>query len=236
MRLSIIASASLALVAFFTTSAFAQERANTPDAPQAAAQSESLAPKPGLELGARVGFGLGLGSVAQDTKMSDQVGSQIPLIVDIGYRITPNIYVGGYGQLGYGIVTDDHCNVPGVSCSAQSYRIGANAHYHFLPDQSFDPWVGVGFGYEWLHKSASGGPDTAASTVSGFELVNLQLGGDYRLSRNASIGPFASFALGQYSTQSSTFNGQDMTNGKSSIDQTALHEWLTLGVRGTFDL
>jgi opacity protein-like surface antigen len=234
MRLSIIASVSLSLIAFVAAPAFAQEAANpSPDAPQAEAKKDS-----GLELGARLGYALPFGKVAdmQKGNLSDGITGQVPLILDIGYRINPNFYVGGYGQFGYGLVNSDSCpSASGVSCSAQSYRIGVNVHYHIMPDQAFDPWVGIGTGYEWLHVSESKGSDSAGATVRGFEIVNLQLGGDYHLARNATIGPFASFSIGQYSNASSSRNGTDVP-GDTSIQNTALHEWLTLGVRGRFDL
>lgn len=239
MRLSVIASASLALIGLFATPAFAQEATTTTtvDAPQSQPQYEPHRRENGLELGARLGFGLGLGSVfdQEGATMSDNVGSQIPVVVDIGYRINRNFYVGGYGQYGYGIVSDDRCGKNNITCSAQSYRIGINAHYHFMPDAAFDPWIGIGTGYEWLHKNMEQGSNSQAATLSGFEIVNLQVGGDYHLSRHASIGPFAQFALGQYSNAAASVNGQDVP-GDTSIQKTALHEWLTFGVKGTFDL
>jgi len=235
MRLSVIASASALIVASFATSAFAQETAPASDAPQSTApKAESKGPR-GFELGARLGFGLGLGKIGGDgyETMSNTVGSQVPLIVDVGYRITPNLYVGAYGQYGFGIVTSDKCKGD-ISCSAQSYRLGANVHYHFMPEGSFDPWIGAGTGFEWLHLSQSQGPASSSATLTGFEIVNFQVGGDYHLSPNASIGPFASFSLGQYGNLSAD-NGAGLT-GSEEIKNTALHEWLTLGVKGTFDL
>lgn len=237
MRFSVIASASLALMGLFATPAFAQEATTTTtvDAPQTQAQSKSDRPESGFELGARLGFALPLGNGVQDGKMSDALNGAVPVIVDLGYRINPHFYIGAYGQAGYGLPANDSCGKSGVSCSAQSYRLGVNAHYHFTPEASFDPWIGVGTGYEWLHQSAEGGGLTASSTFSGFEIVNVQVGGDYHLSPNASIGPFASFALSQYSNQSAALNGQD-AQIPSSIEHTALHEWLTIGIKGTFDL
>jgi opacity protein-like surface antigen len=203
----------------------------TPDTATATASSSNEGPK-GFELGARLGFGLPLGSTQKGSELSDGTSGQIPLWIDAGYRITPNIYVGAYGQLGHVLLKDAGC-ANATDCGAQSYRIGANAHYHFMPSQKFDPWAGVGIGYEWLHASGKVRGADVSSTTGGFEFVNLQLGGDYRLSPNAAIGPFASFSVGQFSSNSVTAGGETRS---SDIEKTALHEWLTLGVRGVFDL
>jgi outer membrane protein W len=237
MRLTVTALTALALTTFFAAPAFAQDAAAP--APTDTAQSETKATSkkgPGFELGARLGFALPFGKTMDDASkdMSDAVTGTIPIMLDAGYRITPNWYVGGYGQFGYGIVNSDACP-SGESCGIQSYRIGANVHYHIMPDQTFDPWIGVGTGYEWLHVSESKGSNSRTGTLGGFELVNLQLGGDYQLSPNASIGPFASFSIGQYANASTAVNGTDAP-GSTSIEKTALHEWLTFGFRGSFNL
>jgi hypothetical protein len=60
--------------------------------------------------------------------------------------------------------------------------------------------------------------------------VVLQLGADYRLARFG-IGPFAMLDLGPYITESQSTAGATLT-----LHDTALHEWLTFGVRGYFDI
>jgi hypothetical protein len=41
------------------------------------------------------------------------------------------------------------------------------------------------------------------------------------------------FALGQYSSYSMTLGGQE---GSGDLTDTGLHEWLTIGVRGQYNL
>jgi outer membrane protein W len=239
MRKVIAASSAIAF-SLFAFASQAQEAVGT----QAGATATASADKPadsapaadegprGFELGARIGYALPMGSAQEDAKMSDAISGQLPLVLDAGYRITPNIYVGAYGQIGYVMQSDKACP-DGVSCSATDIKLGANVHYHFLPAATFDPWVGVGAGYEWLHSSASKGEMDVSSTGHGFELLNLQVGGDYRLAKQVAIGPFVGFSLGQYSKASITTNGKEASG---DIEKTAMHEWLTLGVKGTFNL
>jgi len=213
------------------TAAFAQEAAPAPS-------------RGAIEVGLRAGFGLPFGSEgttasdASDTKLSDDLKGIIPIQVDAGYRINPKIYVGLSFQYGFGLINTDNsnnadCNSSGFSCSASDVNVGVNAHYHFLPGQAFDPWVGLGAGYEWLSFSVSGGGQEATVTGTGFEFGQAQVGGDFQAARNLGIGPFASFSFGQYGNANLSQGGSSMD---MSITSKSFHEWLELGVRGVYDI
>ena len=77
--------------------------------------------------------------------------------------------------------------------------------------------------------------DLGPGSVSyrGFELVNLQLGGDYKVSEQLSVGPYVLFSLGQYSN-ATLDDGTESTS--RSIDEKGLHQWFGFGFRGTFSL
>lgn len=81
--------------------------------------------------------------------------------------------------------------------------------------------------------SASAGGQSADSSLKGFEFLNLQGGADFKLASAFSVGPFLSFSLGKFSTASTTVGGVE-TSG--DITKTAMHEWLTIGAKGTFGL
>jgi hypothetical protein len=171
----------------------------------------------------------------------------IPIWVDAGYRVNPSIYVGAFFQYGFMSVKSSNNNgsgcPQGLDCSAHDIQIGANLHYHILPATSFDPWVGVGVGYEWVGLSAKGTYNLAgnnyavdtSSTVKGFQFLNLQAGGDYRATPDFGVGPFISLSLGQYSSYSSTDNPSSTTISGDLTDK-GMHEWLTIGVRGQYNL
>ena len=214
-----------------------------------AASAQTPAGKPdGLALGLRLGYALPMGKVAEPTPsamntsasggdLSDAVTGMIPIWIDAGYRVNPNLFIGGFFQYGFGIVNKD--KNPGCgSCSAHDIAFGADVHYHILPAASFDPWVGAGIGYEIFGFSASttapiiGNVDVSTS-FSGLQFLTLQAGGDFKVTPDFAVDPFVNFALGQYSSQSATLNGME---GSGDIQSKALHEWLTIGARGQFNL
>ena len=195
----------------------------------------------GVEVGLRTGYTLPMGDamgqttgVKSDTTMSDVISGGIPIWIDAGYRLTPNVYVGGFFQYGILFINTDHetyCKASGISCSANDIMFGVNAHYHFMPNATFDPWAGIGVGYEIFNFSMSGnGTATSTSSLNGFQFVNVQLGGDYKPTPQLGVGPFVMFSLNQYGNCS-------VTGGSNcSIAQTALHEFLTFGIRGEYDI
>lgn len=212
--------------------AFAQEPYMPATGPSGSEQSELS----GIELGVRVGYGLPLGSAygfpgQPNTKLSDLISGMIPFWADVGYRIDPNWYVGGFFQFGLGFVPSGSC--PGISCSENDLRFGLNVHYHFLPAATFDPWVGIGAGYEiWNFSASSGGVSGSAST-NGWEFGNAQLGLDYKFSPEFGVGPFVTFTVAQFANASASVQGISISQ---SITNKTLHEWLIFGLRGVFDL
>jgi len=196
----------------------------------------------GVELGLRAGYGIPLGSItgapsgATAPAMSDYLSGMIPIQVDAGYRFNPNMMVGAFFQYGIGMLNTSSgkplagCSASGVSCSGNDLAFGAQFHYHLMPDQTIDPWGGIGVGYEILNVSESAGGQSGGGAFSGFQFVDLQLGADYKVMPNLGVGPYIGFSLGEYSSCS--------VQGASSctINQTALHEWLTIGLRGAYDI
>ncbi len=204
-------------------------------------------PKPALELGARTGVALPLGSIASGAQVSDTLDAQIPVQIDFGFRPDPHLFLGAYGSFGFVLPASGVCQ--GGSCSGSDIRAGLEAQYHFRPAHRFDPWVGLGAGYEWLHL-ASWSAGTAVQdgdavntstdvkvSLRGWELVNVQAGLDYAVCTGARVGPFVGFSLGEFENESQSYTLRGVEHASATdIAQTALHEWLTLGVRGSFDL
>ena len=211
------------------------EPAAATEAPAADANSGAVAASTDdkkIKLGLRLGYGLPFGSAEDGAKLKDGFSGQIPIWIDAGYMVTPNILVGLYGQ--YGFVSVKECRT-GADCSAHDIRFGVQGQYHLSPAESIDPWLGLGIGYEILSESLSGGGSTADVSFKGFEFLNLQGGADFKVANALSVGPFLSFSLGQYSSEKISGFGAPIDRD-GSVDKTALHEWLTLGVKGTFGL
>jgi hypothetical protein len=97
-----------------------------------------------------------------------------------------------------------------------------------------DPWVGFGIGYEMFSNKQSANGVDVTTTYKGFEFANLQGGLDFNVASGLNVGPFLSFSMGQYSSQSMDPESPLFPNG--SVENKAMHEWLTLGIRGTYGL
>jgi outer membrane protein W len=204
------------------------------------------ATKPGgISLGLRTGYSLPMGrlnegyltssetaaSSGSDSDLSAHVNAMVPIQIDAGYRISPNVWAGVFFQYGVGLVNSDKLTFcKQDNCSIQDMSFGIQAHYHFLPENSLDPWLGAGLGYEMLVLDVSG-LTRESSGYRGF-LASLQAGADFRPTPNFGLGPFVSVAFGHYDV--STFSN-GVVDDSSNMDG-EIHEWITIGARGQFDL
>lgn len=201
----------------------------------------------GFEAGLRLGYAVPMGDVDKDDPLSDGISGHVPLWVDVGYRITPEVFLGGYGQYGFGALAGDietacdnleqqaEASGGSGSCSISILRLGLQAQYRFTPERESSGWLGVGMGYEWMpfHLEASGmGTSVEATlTTSGFEFLNLQLGWDFDLSPSFRLGPFFAFSLAQFSDTEVECSGALTCPASPSLDEKAMHQWLFFGVR-----
>src|SRR5262249_34962686 len=154
-------------------------------------------PTSGIEVGLRAGYGIPMGSFSGETgaDQSKALSSLVPIQLDALYMINPNIRAGVYFMYGFAGVGDSFKSLANgctgdVSCSAKDMRFGVQAHYHFMPDQTIDPWAGLGVGYEIASFSASSSGQSAGISSSGFEFLNIQGGADYKVMPNLGVGPF----------------------------------------------
>jgi len=216
-----------------------------------APQRDWHAPK-GLQLGARFGYTFGAGSVFSGEGVMDSAAGALPLIVDAGVRVLPTLYVGAYGQ--YAPVLFKGDTPPGcpsgAGCNGASWRFGVQFDIHFMPSVRWDPYIGLGAGYEILH-TAFQGPATATlpsgTTASvqvdhsennrGWEFANITLGADWRIDRNFGIGPFFTFTVGEFNVRSGettvSAGGLSTTTTAPDVNHTT-HELFIVGARGTF--
>jgi hypothetical protein len=206
-------------------------------------EPQSLAGR--FEGGLRTGLGIALGKAGDNTAgqsrdVSDIVGWRVPIWIDIGYRVSDPLSLGVYAQLGLGGGGD--CD---GSCNSSDLRLGAQALWHAA---SGGLWLGVGLGYEWQSLYALRVPpevpiDTnidavsqlasrVAETLGGPE-ITLQAGLDFELEPGLAAGPYVAASAGQYLTDSFDCDQVDCPGG-SSINGSATHAWLGLGLRGSY--
>lgn len=202
-------------------------------------------PPEGIGLGLRSGYGIPVGAAIvgkndQASPLHDTVYGQIPLWLDVGYRgVDGHLFVGAYGQYAFALVPTNVCN--GLDCSASDIRFGLDAHWHFMPERKIDPWVGVGVGYEILSLRASqtvqNVTGTANTTLRGFELASLHAGADFKPMPAFGLGPVVTASFAQYNVYDFSVDAAGKSQSQSSSDfSKGFHGWITLGLRGEFDV
>jgi hypothetical protein len=169
---------------------------------------------------------VGGGSVATTPSVSDVAETWFPIAVDGGYRISPGVYVGATLQWGPVVGNDN------ALCGACSFRydlqVQADLRFYPFPTSTLNPWVSYGAGWELLHLAFAGSP-TPTATYQGPLVCDFQLGLDVR-SRAVAVGPYLGVALGEFVVRSL----DPEPRGEPSLESHALHEWFTVGVRGSY--
>jgi outer membrane protein W len=190
-------------------------------------------------LGLRIGWAPAMGDSEKGAEMSNAVSSQIPIQLDAAYRITRDVAVGAYFAYGFGRTgdLDGLCTTDAIDCSTRVLRFGVQGLYTFSEAQTaLVPWAGAGFGYELgsLEMKAPGA--RATFDYGGFELLNVQVGGDYKVNDRFAVGPYFQFSIVRYSRSKVENTVDPGMNFDGSIPEKALHEWLGIGIRGKLDL
>ena len=191
----------------------------------ALAQTPPPPARTGFQMAIRTGYSVPLGKVRQGANMSDTVSGQVPILLDIGGKLIPELFLGGYLGLAFGGpagLSKDQC----PNCSAAGIHVGIEAQYHILPAGSVNPWIGYGLGFESLALT-----DNASVGWGGFQFARFMGGADFRINRIFGVGPFVDLAMGTYSKQSTEIGG---VTANEDISETAVHQWLTFGVRFVF--
>lgn len=152
----------------------------------AAALAQTPKARTGFQAALRTGYSIASGEVeGASGNPSDAVLHQWPGIVDIGFKVTPELFVGVYSGLSAGVGS---C---ATTCTSYGFQLGAELQYHILPNGFVNPWVGYGLGLEFLAIAPVRG-------YSGFEFARLMGGADFRLDRVFGLGPFVDFSLTKY--------------------------------------
>ena len=184
-------------------------------------------PRIGLQIDIRTGYSLPLGTAGDHVELSDVVSGQVPLIFDIGGKVLPELFVGGYLGFGLGAAGGAgkvECEANGLDCRVLELHIGVQAQYHILPAGPVNPWLGYGLGFESLGRTVSKDGATSSTSIGGFELARFMAGVDFRVTPLFGVGPFVDLSLASFSS---------VSNG-GKINEKAMHEWLTLGARFVF--
>jgi hypothetical protein len=206
----------------------------------------------GLQVGVRTGYGGGSGIVYSGLSVREASGGGIPVILDLGVRALPQLYAGIYGSWSEIFTKNNPVSCPGdLDCKTDQWRFGVELDIHTMPRSKFDPYFGIGSGYEILHTTINGtmnlptplgsfpGQVSAGIIDRGWEFVNLTGGFDWRINSGVGIGPFISGSLSEYGVhdgiQSASLNGTQVANMPVPRVTHGLHELYFAGIRGTFN-
>jgi hypothetical protein len=216
------------------------ERAAPPiAAPPAPTPTPTERRYPSFEIALRSGVSIPIGGMAQGRfaepiRMAHVAGLQVPVFVDLGWRLSPAVFVGGYGSIALGPGSErferDTCL---TTCRTLSVHAGAQVHVHLAPRRRVDPWLGIGVGYESL--TTAGSP---AVDARGFEIARPAAGVDLRLSPLVAGGLFVDGTIVAYTSAESDLAGitpnRSQVPFKEELDRPYIHSWVTFGIRFVF--
>lgn len=229
------------------TATAASASAHSPEPPTSPVDRE---PELHFELGARVGYAFASGDYVAGAPIGNAsidggvpaIRGGIPVTFDLGMRLGKYVYLGGFVSYA-SLSTTSPQPPPGYTIHSDGHDVrgGIDAQIHFIPRGKVDPWVGFGFGHEWLTvaMSATASDGTSATnqqTLDGWNFGDVMLGLDLRVAEGLALGPYLEFTSGSFGSESVSQTGGGSTqSGSVDISSTSPHQWFTLGVRGTFE-
>jgi len=200
--------------------------AQTKDEAKSEGKASELAPAThAVELTVGTGYAQAFGRIgANQPSFSDVSSAGGAVNVSVGYRLIPQLTIGGYGEgsmFSRGDGSDSSTNL-------YSAAAGAKADWHFLPGgHELDPWVSLGTGWRGYWASA----DAGTTALHGWTIAKRQVGIDYRLAQAVAISPVIGADLTTFFTQSTP-----TSNGFRNIESPDANLFLFAGVQGRFDI
>lgn len=203
-----------------------------------------LAARRGLQMAALTGLRFPMGDATHESgdTLAARYSAQLPLVLEIGTKLTEHVHVGGYLGMAFGFegsadgvekyCDDDDDNLNNdVSCSVYAYRAGIQAQYHLAPSAEYNPWFGYGFGVETFIQKLQDSPRNfeERTQTTGLNVAKLDLGVDYRAKRGVGMGLYSEASVGRFLHSRTEINGNATYVGK--LEDPAWHLWLGAGVR-----
>ncbi|HVY44861.1 MAG TPA: OmpA family protein [Minicystis sp.] len=199
--------------------------ATPPISDEAARPGTIQAPKSAFEINLGAGYTQPLGSINATNSISKIAGPGFSPSLELGYRIDPHWSVGLGGQY--------HESSPNSALAAGShvrgFAVNVDATYHFLPYRFIDPYAQLGTGYRAFWELPVGSNNNLS--VHGFELGRLQVGLDYRVTKDMALGPYVGADLDMFA-----FQHPQNASTSSNLTGNRVSTFLSAGIAGRFDL
>jgi hypothetical protein len=178
-----------------------------------------------FEIGVGTGYTQGGGKLGGSMGSLEDVSGPGGIVeVDLGYRLIPELSIGAYGTFSKFQKGDQVASGTDVLGATA----GIQAAWHFRPDRSVDPFVSLGGGWKGLWLDPGTGKTTS---LQGLELARLQIGADYRVSKDVAIAPVIGGSLSMFISQDSP-----MTADLTEINDKQVNFTGFAGLSGRFDV
>lgn len=229
-----------------TTSASAQvTEAMYGDADRTApSERPYLKPREGLQMAFSTGlrFPMGDATGAAGDTLAARYSYQLPLVVDIGSKVTRHVHVGGYAGFAYGAegnadAVEEYCDdddadlANDISCATYAYKAGLQAQYHLAPAARYNPWASYGAGVELVSQSLNDSTrrfeERTLSTA--LTVAKVDLGVDFRSRSGMGMGLYSEASVGRFVHSRTEINGETTYVGR--VDDPTWHVWLGAGLR-----
>lgn len=207
-------------------------------------ERQHLKAREGLQMAFSTGLRFPMGDAtgeAGDT-LAARYSYQLPLVFDIGSKVTRHVHVGGYAGFAYGVegnadAVEEYCDdddgdlANDISCATFAYKVGLQAQYHLAPAARYNPWLGYGAGVEVVSQSLNDATRRFEERTlsTSLTVAKVDLGVDFRSKSGVGVGLYSEVSVGRFVHSRTEINGDATYVGK--VDDPAWHVWLGAGLR-----
>jgi hypothetical protein len=171
------------------------------------------------------------GDVAEGIAADEVYDPQLGIWLEGGLRLTPNLGLGLYLDLGVGEPASEvraACDALANGCTATTGRFGLLLRHTFDPAAHSTPWIAVGTGWEFgdvsLDSSDYGGSGQELFSYTGWEALRLMAGVDLRSSPAFGFGLYGGVSFGLYSRYEDAY-------GEVALSGQPVHTTVEAGIR-----
>jgi hypothetical protein len=165
----------------------------------------------------------GFGNASPRVGLPSVAGAGVGGNLDLDYRMSPHASFGVQGQ--YAEFTSEN------NAASRGVMGNLGVTYHGAPFSRADPWLRFGAGYRLLwsvHPIGPLGNEGPTVLLHGFELGNLLLGYDFRLSEGVALSPMIGVDLNLFIW--------DHVNGvTTALSSAQVNTFVFAGLQGRFD-
>lgn len=184
------------------------------------------APQGALELGLGLGVTQGFGDVGkhEQRSLSDLSASGVAFRMRTGYRLTPKVTLGVYGELG----AYDGGDQVERDARVTSGAAGIEVLLHLRPFNRVDPWFALGTGWRgfWVHEKGIG-----TGSLQGMDLVRMEFGVNTRFSNHFAVAPVLAFSATEFVGKRAAGESE-----YSNIRDARMNMFALFGAEVTFDI